>query len=194
MVNFHHLWPSCLQQPSPQFMLLLPLPTHSHLTLDSSSMVLVNFYVHWCFICMYVCEGGRSPELELQSFKLPFLCREFSSLEELLVILTAEPSLQPFNGAFKHKSNHILLPKALQSFLFLSKAWSTYYKIRCSTWKALGSIFDLISYDFPPISILDTLASMVFCKFAKQLSEDLCTAVVFPGWHSPICLHDSWLF
>ena len=47
---------------------LLPLPIHSlHSRLLLSGILFLKFYVHWCFICMYVCvkESG-SPELKLQ--------------------------------------------------------------------------------------------------------------------------------
>jgi hypothetical protein len=60
---------------------------------------LFSFYVHWCFACIYVCEGVGYPEAcIIASCELPCGCWESNPgpLEEQpVILLISESSLQP---------------------------------------------------------------------------------------------------
>jgi hypothetical protein len=60
---------------------------------------LLLFYVHWCFVCVYVCEGVDLGVRD--SCELPCGCWELNPgpLEEQSVLSTAEPSLR-FQNTF----------------------------------------------------------------------------------------------
>ena len=62
--------------------------------------LIIAFYVHWCFACVYVCvrvSGPLEQELHTDSCELPCGYGEMilGPLEEQPVLLIAEPSLQP---------------------------------------------------------------------------------------------------
>jgi hypothetical protein len=77
------------------------------------------FCMHWYFTCMCVCVRASDP-LDLHSYELPCGCWELNPgepLEEQLVLLTTEPSFQPFIYLGCHLSQ-----LALNSCLYLQRA------------------------------------------------------------------------